>query len=257
MKRSRGGYGASLTAVAALVASLQHPGWDPYRPLWDGLGRDLLDLPFSELLVRLNRLAASGGCGIRFAVQERALSARAYAEVIEEQGVVPLRDGAHDLCQALVWLRFPHSKRVLNQYSVRGFVGGLRSAEADRAALLDESGLLLTAGDESRLAALRAHDWPMFFSGGPADFARAAAPVIFGHGLLEKLARPFKSMTGFALAVPDSAHDERTCARLAEGLEPGDLCPLPISGIPGWWPNQDAAFYGDEAVFRPLRPGPP
>ena len=35
---------------------------------------------------------------------------------------------------------------------------------------------------------------------------------------------------------------------------PGDLFPLPVLGIPGWWPaNTDAAFYQDSTVFRPFR----
>ena len=33
---------------------------------------------------------------------------------------------------------------------------------------------------------------------------------------------------------------------------PADLFPLPVLGIPGWWPaNADAAFYQDARVFRP------
>ncbi|HQX67511.1 MAG TPA: DUF3025 domain-containing protein, partial [Ottowia sp.] len=30
--------------------------------------------------------------------------------------------------------------------------------------------------------------------------------------------------------------------------------PLPLLGVPGWWPaNQAPAFYDDAEVFRPLR----
>ena len=30
--------------------------------------------------------------------------------------------------------------------------------------------------------------------------------------------------------------------------------PLPLLGVPGWWaPNDDAAFYDDDTVFRPPR----
>ena len=32
------------------------------------------------------------------------------------------------------------------------------------------------------------------------------------------------------------------------------LPPLPVLGIPGWWPpNEEEGFYADEQVFRPKR----
>ena len=35
---------------------------------------------------------------------------------------------------------------------------------------------------------------------------------------------------------------------------PRDLAPLPVLGIPGWWPTNDApAFYDDARYFRPGR----
>ncbi|MEK9775238.1 MAG: DUF3025 domain-containing protein, partial [Quisquiliibacterium sp.] len=46
--------------------------------------------------------------------------------------------------------------------------------------------------------------------------------------------------------------DQLVCA----GLDQTSLCsdafaPLPVLGIPGWWPvNHDPAFYDDTAVFR-------
>jgi hypothetical protein len=27
-----------------------------------------------------------------------------------------------------------------------------------------------------------------------------------------------------------------------------------VLGVPGWWPDQDEAFYLDHTVFRPKRP---
>ncbi|XLM22397.1 DUF3025 domain-containing protein [Chromobacterium piscinae] len=35
---------------------------------------------------------------------------------------------------------------------------------------------------------------------------------------------------------------------------PRALCPLPLLGIPGWWPdNEDPAFYDNAAYFCPTR----
>jgi len=39
---------------------------------------------------------------------------------------------------------------------------------------------------------------------------------------------------------------------------PADLFPLPVLGIPGWWPdNEVATFYGREDIFRPPHPPNP
>jgi hypothetical protein len=45
-------------------------------------------------------------------------------------------------------------------------------------------------------------------------------------------------------------------AHLAAGLTPQQLAakphlPLPVLGVPGWWPdNEQAGFYDDRSVFR-------
>jgi hypothetical protein len=45
---------------------------------------------------------------------------------------------------------------------------------------------------------------------------------------------------------------------LADSLQPEvlttqSLIPLPVLGVPGWWPeNEDADFYDDPTVFRPI-----
>ena len=37
---------------------------------------------------------------------------------------------------------------------------------------------------------------------------------------------------------------------------PACLTPLPLAGVPGWWPDaeQDDEFYADQQVFRPPPP---
>jgi hypothetical protein len=37
-------------------------------------------------------------------------------------------------------------------------------------------------------------------------------------------------------------------------LSTAGFTPLPVLGVPGWWPDQDDAFYLDHTVFRPKRP---
>ena len=51
--------------------------------------------------------------------------------------------------------------------------------------------------------------------------------------------------------------DERVAAELAESaLTTSSFTPLPVLGVPGWWPEQDAVFYADTSVFRPKRVAP-
>lgn len=49
--------------------------------------------------------------------------------------------------------------------------------------------------------------------------------------------------------------DAALAARLsAERLASKPFTPLPVLGVPGWWPaNADPAFYADAGVFRPAR----
>jgi len=83
---------------------------------------------------------------------------------------------------------------------------------------------------------------------------------VFGHATLEKLVRPYKSITVHLWRVPEGVTDATLDAWLAEDLQPAKLAlkpfsPLPILGVPGWWAaNADPAFYDDPQVFRPARP---
>jgi hypothetical protein len=48
--------------------------------------------------------------------------------------------------------------------------------------------------------------------------------------------------------------DEHVAASLAsEELTTACFTPLPVLGVPGWWPLQDEAFYADATVFRAKR----
>ena len=83
---------------------------------------------------------------------------------------------------------------------------------------------------------------------------------VFGHAALEKLVRPYKSITVHLWRVPEGVTDATLDAWLAEDLQPAKLAlkpfsPLPILGVPGWWAaNADPHFYDDPQVFRPARP---
>ena len=88
--------------------------------------------------------------------------------------------------------------------------------------------------------------------------------LVCGHAILEKFLDPYKALTAHALylhssePMPIPEIDGLLAETLLSGellSGPGDLSPLPLMGIPGWWPAgpQDEAFYSDEGVFRPRR----
>jgi len=175
--------------------------------------------------------------------------AAGYEQHIAATGRVPTRDNAHDLFNGLVWLRCPVFKAALNRAHIAAPPAppGRRGPLRDALTLLDESGLLLAAPRALRQA-LQAQDWQALFGTHRALWQQTQALVV-GHALLEKLLAPRKPLCARVLFV-----DDIEAPTLTEALTPADLPPLPVLGIPGWWPpNEVAAFYSDDQVFRPKR----
>lgn len=199
----------------------------------------------------------------------------AYEAHIHASGRIPTRaadrDSAHDLFNALVWLRFPAAKAQLNacQAAVLAADGvrATRGPARDAATLIDENALLLACRDSAVVrevdAMLAAHDWNALLrdARGRARWHADIVPHAFGHALLDKLLRPYKAITAHArvVHVPNGHDAAQVDAALAAWLatapvSPRALRPLPVLGIPGWWgANEAADFYADSAVFRPQR----
>ncbi|MBL8279929.1 MAG: DUF3025 domain-containing protein [Pelomonas sp.] len=172
-----------------------------------------------------------------------------YEPYVAATGRVPTRDNAHDLFNGLVWLRCPAFKAALNQAHVAAPPAppGQRGPVRDALTLLDESGLLLAVPAELQ-AALHAQDWQTLFVTQRALWRQAGVRVV-GHALLEKLLQPRTPLCARVLFVADV-----DAPVLPAHLAPALLPPLPVLGIPGWWPpNEVEGFYGDARVFRPKR----
>lgn len=175
--------------------------------------------------------------------------ATGYEQHVAATGRVPTRDNPHDLFNGLVWLRCPAFKAALNAAHIAAPPAppGQRGPLRDALTLLDESGLLLAAPAPLR-AALRAQDWARLFVHERALWAEARVRIV-GHALLEKLLAPRKPLCARVLFV-----DDLEAPVLPADLSPAALPPLPVLGIPGWWPlNEVEGFYGDDQVFRPKR----
>lgn len=218
----------------------------------------------SDPLQRLNRHAAvrairsGGGRPLQFVNADDAPTGIAYEAHIFATGRVPTRCNRHDLFNALVWLAFPRTKARLNElqaaaiarYGVR-----IRGALRDAATLFDENGAVLVAPDQALPALLRAHRWREAFIDRRCDWEQASV-VCFGHALLDKLVQPFKGITAHTLVISAGDDtldvvDQKLSGILDDRFAASVLTPLPVLGIPGWWPSNTAAtFYDDAAVFR-------
>lgn len=197
---------------------------------------------------------------VEFVPQAMLPSGTAYEDFIFSHAQVPTRENAHDFFNGLCWLRFPRSKRRLNQLQAQAIaregVQTQRGPLRDALTLLDENAALLFA-PETLWQALQAKDWHTLFVQQRQAWPQAQL-VLFGHASLEKLMRPFKGITVHVLNEPlptpmnDTEIDTRLCQCLNDDwLLTKPFNPLPVMGIPNWWTApQNPDFYTDKSVFR-------
>ncbi|MDB5742834.1 MAG: hypothetical protein JWR68_1149 [Polaromonas sp.] len=202
--------------------------------------------------------------GTRFVCQIALPFDEPYERYIFTTSTVPTRDNLHDFFNGLCWLRFPQTKRRLNQLQAaeieKAGIQPLRGAVRDALTVFDENAAFLLA-PQPLWDALLARDWQrLFISLRP--LWQEAQLVLFGHALLEKLVYPRKHITAHVYQAQPAIN---SIAEL-DGWIAGDLhapklarkpfTPLPVLGVPGWWPgNEDLSFYDDISVFRPRREG--
>ncbi|MDP1782771.1 MAG: DUF3025 domain-containing protein [Hydrogenophaga sp.] len=210
-------------------------------------------------------LSSLQACPVRFVPQTELPAGTAYEQFIFDTGQVPTRENLHDFFNGLCWLRFPQTKQRLNQLQAAEITAAgvreVRGPVRDALTLFDENAALLQA-PEPLWNALTERDWNRLFVTLRPLWAQARL-VLFGHALLEKLVKPYKSITAHVLRepVPVALGDDLAAwdAWLAQALSPPLLAskpftPLPVVGVPGWWSaNEEAGFYADADVFRPPR----
>ncbi len=198
---------------------------------------------------------------VRFVPQADLPEGQAYEDFIFATGQVPTREGLHDFFNALCWMHFPLAKKRLNQLQAqeiaRAGVRQVRGPVRDAATVFDENALLIQPSD-ALWAALTQHRWADALVGLRTEWVHTRLWA-FGHATLEKAVQPYKSITAHLWRVPVDVPPEQIDDWVAQDLMPDKLArkpfsPLPILGVPGWWPaNADPAFYADVSVFRPRR----
>jgi hypothetical protein len=242
------------------------PWFAPWRVPGEAIAAAALSS--SDLPAALNAVALAPR---RFVPQAELPEGVAYEAHIFATGDVPTREGLHDFFNALCWMRFPATKRLLNRLQAQaieaaGGVGARRGPLRDALTLFDENVALLQAPDLI-WQALLARDWNRLFVELRPLWAQSSL-LLFGHALTEKLVDPYKSITAHVLKLPIPAElpADGTDAIvhpwdgwLARQLMPEWLAgkpytPMPVLGTPGWWAaSEEPGFYDDPQVFRPAR----
>ncbi|MBC7547168.1 MAG: DUF3025 domain-containing protein [Polaromonas sp.] len=209
-----------------------------------------------------SRLNASGGAPVRFVPQSTLPPGQAYEQFIFDTGTVPTRNNLHDLFNGLCWMQFPLTKTRLNQLQAEQLavvgVQSLRGAVRDALTVFDENAAFLQA-PAPLWDALLARDWHLLFIELRPMWAQAKF-TLFGHALLEKMVFPRKPITAHVYIAPVAMNLTATSSQLdalvaaslsAAVLKTKPFAPLPVLGVPGWWPgNENFSFYDDPTVFR-------
>ncbi len=272
-----------LNAGHSTIASAD---WDPefcrrsplFDPLRDAASR--LRGPHWPTLDKLQYLAAEppsicSGNGMPLGIvrQERTwtlgFEARAYLH-----GELQVRSANwHDLFNVLAWRLFPRAKAALNRAHYEALPeagGGRRGSRRDALTVFDESGVIVAASDGELLDALREFRWHDLFWKQRERVRAGMRCIVFGHALYEKALAPYVGLTGHALLFPvEAAFMARSVAQQTEQLDAlvaariaapqalhsaAALSPLPVLGVPGWWPdNERESFYSNDRYFRPGR----
>lgn len=270
--------------VEAVPTAARHP----LLRVW-GDHADLIDRADRVTAVELERLRLAAVAADRIArPQFRAQDAELlgdglhYETRIAERGVLATREcNAHDLFNALVWLRHPSLKRALNARQVADIAEvGPKQRTRGQCALthFDEAGAIVWLADPALLRAWDGHDWRALFGARRADWGRSIAVTVFGHALVEHVWNGHDLPVAKALVVrvAEGALEVRRRGagamleswpeaevRVADAIacggllaDPQELRPLPLAGIPGWHArNASPVFYDAAPCFRPLRPG--
>ena len=248
--------------TGASVSPLTRIDWrQPWLAPWREPGLSVSQAVANGLPLH-QALNCEGAAPVRFVPQSELPPGEAYERYIFNSGQCPTREGLHDFFNGLCWIRFPETKQKLNQLQAAGIaaagVASSRGPVRDALTVFDENAAFLLA-PQPLWDALVARDWQQLFIK-LRPLWQQAQLILFGHALLEKLVYPRKKVAAHVYLAQPAIN---SIAKLdfwiandlsAEKLAGKPFTPLPVLGVPGWWPeNEDFSFYDDAAVFRPRR----
>jgi hypothetical protein len=264
---------------AAAQARLREPPFDTLHAAMARLPRDRWPT-HAELTAAAAGAATTSGAPISF-VPPRAHGEeeRRYYELhIAQTGEVETRaENWHDLFNALAWITFPRAKARINAQHVALLgEGGEREARQrgparDAITLFDEGGIAVASSSAELVDLIIGFRWKELFWHRREELAAHVSFLGFGHGMYEQSLAPFIGMVaktvfvrveeGFA-SLPGAVRVARVDALLdahfadrARFASPRAMAPMPVLGIPGWYPDTGReAFYDDPVHFRGPRP---
>lgn len=250
-----------------MEAALAHPVFEPLRA-----SLERLRAPFAASLEQLNALARTAGLRVesgsvlRFVPPSRSENLYGDYEMrVFNSGRVETRpDNKHDLFNALAWLAFPKTKARLNALHAAQIPqeSGQRGRFRDLLTLIDEGGAIVECDDADLIDMLRGFRWRELFWDNRDRVVRSMRVHVLGHAVLEQALRPWPGITCKVIFVPQGKDLDAEAAawlgRLSRAATPGELAPLPIFGLPGWFPGGERCeFYDDARYFRPFKRGLP
>jgi hypothetical protein len=206
--------------------------------------------------------------GKSFVVQDPSLlddGLHYEARIAQRNAIATRAENWHDLFNAMIWCRYPAIKQALNARQL-AHIAAMGPTQRNRAQYaltqFDEAGVIVCVRDPALLALWDGHDWTALFHGHASswDSRDIRIVAVIGHALLEHALVPELFLVGKCVAVQGDIDDDRCVANVARAIaegrvltDPLELRPLPLAGIPGWYPGQDAGFFAEAACFRPLR----
>ena len=236
-----------------------------------------------QTLVDKSSVVSGGGKPLRLMLQPARVESfeERYEVRLYLRGELPMRVANwHDFFNVMVWLAFPRAKAALNTRHYQAALaqhnaGALNRGPAqDVLTLFDEGGIIVASSEPSLLDDLRGYAWKRLFWQRRELVSAHMCWLIFGHALYEKALAPYVGVTGRGLLVcVDPAFHQLSIAEQTAHLDDHvakhiampeqlrvtrDLTPVPVLGVPGWWPaNEDPVFYDNTAYFRRANPTKP
>jgi hypothetical protein len=221
--------------------------------------------------------------------RDEVAAAGGYEQHVASRRAVPTRVRSfHDFFNMCVWAHFPKLRWALNALHTRPCAAAHdprngRTKAQNRAASLDETGILVLSRSARVLAALRALHFQHAFWTLRDELLATTRFWIVGHGLLESLIEPHPRLAARGILIElselgappnPSAHESREADALRFEIDtlvaahvgtwresPAVLDPIPVMAIPGFSDNGRASFYDEPSnlVFAPVsrRPAPP